>query len=774
MSKSNDFPSLTKEDIEAIFDSAEEMEETIDLNPSSETIGSNNESVACIGCSRISPAVKPTQVVSPMKQMQSSLSSCNDIIVCVMDLLMKREQTLRIAGNTTEANALNAVGFAVINLIAKAVELLESNESVHLGSLLLDALKVSMHKKNNEWENLVLCMESIINLIDQVRKISEVSKCREQEKRSTQPTSAITDKNEYIVEIVNRRKKRKLDGVSSRKHKVESGQRRQETNETYSNLISYSSISPQKFSKVSHQASTPQQSKNHVKIFSENEKSKVNIYCEDRGIKHSGRVGKNKLNREDKVRVLQSNTADFSIVPTSIYTDVNIPISAEALMEECRNNSNNPIFPSTLLVPRNISHHSSDAQGIVSSRETFDYTSSLKQPVSVELPFVCESNFFHTINKVTQSNTSFSSTEVCFNSGQKRNSEQLVQHSSSIKPSQKYGNLNFVKIKKASSKGDKNSEGLKLKKKKVKFSAESENSVIEVLFDPAANAEHLYLIKFSDYRKKYPKGSAFMPEEQARKRDLEKLPPREYDFIKPATEQLYSDAQVLSFCKSCNFSHGYVRNWFIVGSRFSILNENVFGMNVKTRLSRVNYPPLHFKTVCDTLTKISTDISGMKIFLAIGEDWIVEMSITTGEFICFIKNFANVLFQLYAKNYLLMKAKSDFVSDVDDLMKSYAYVEMPTLILFTIPARSGQELDSNCNAYNTALKQLIKSWDVTPTSPFHHTATKQCIELRLIDWQQICCDNNAVNDEDMITILMKHLMEDWGVCLVPKNRVLHL
>lgn len=42
---------------------------------------------------------------------------------------MKREQKLRAEGNIIEANALSAVGFSIMNLMAKVMELLQSNGS---------------------------------------------------------------------------------------------------------------------------------------------------------------------------------------------------------------------------------------------------------------------------------------------------------------------------------------------------------------------------------------------------------------------------------------------------------------------------------------------------------------------------------------------------------------------------------------------------------------------------------------------------------------------
>lgn len=49
---------------------------------------------------------------------------------------------------------------------------------------------------------------------------------------------------------------------------------------------------------------------------------------------------------------------------------------------------------------------------------------------------------------------------------------------------------------------------------------------------------------------------------------------------------------------------------------------------------------IKFRILSDALTNIFINVAGLKIFLAVGEDWIVKKSIIPEEFTSFVKRFA--------------------------------------------------------------------------------------------------------------------------------------
>uniref|UniRef100_A0A8R1TNN9 Uncharacterized protein n=1 Tax=Onchocerca volvulus TaxID=6282 RepID=A0A8R1TNN9_ONCVO len=142
-------------------------------------------SIVSVNNSEISSSVHKRQnAVHPAKQTQSTLSS-----MAVMDLCMKREQKLRREGSTVEAN-----------LMAKMIELLQSNECIHVGSLMLGAVKASISKGSHDWETLLLYTKSIYALVDEVRIKSTASDSMEQ-LETINKTRKKLDKKDQVSEV---------------------------------------------------------------------------------------------------------------------------------------------------------------------------------------------------------------------------------------------------------------------------------------------------------------------------------------------------------------------------------------------------------------------------------------------------------------------------------------------------------------------------------------------------------------------------------------------
>uniref|UniRef100_A0A8R1XR04 Uncharacterized protein n=1 Tax=Onchocerca volvulus TaxID=6282 RepID=A0A8R1XR04_ONCVO len=447
------------------------------------------------------------------------------------------------------------------------------------------------------------------------------------------------------------------------------------------------------------------------------------------------------------------------------------PISAEALMEECEeSDSSNPTTLPSFPVQQDANHCClQQSHPFALSSKGAPTTYQISNHIQNDLPVIREVNWPGLINNIPRQSAAPArlSTSTKIPKSSQRSRPNIISRTNSVKAkfttqlTQKYDHLNFVKIQKAASKLNKNTvDDWRLKKKNVLFLPESEYSVIEMPDDPNTTTVGFF--------KKFWTLSGFLIIEEERKKQLEKLPPRVYDFfLGPTTSRPIGSVNARSFCESCDFMRGDIRNWLIVGSRFDRLNENIFDVKKngcpKTRLSHANYPPIHFRILSDALTNIFINVAGLKIFLAVGEDWIVKKSIIPEEFTSFVKRFAGVLFDLYVKQYTSEYAKEmEFTEDLGKIKIGYAYVEMPTI--------SDPDMEMKCIFYNNAIRELVQNWDATSTSPYYHKATKQCIELKLIDWRQICIKENAISNNSMITILMKHLMEEWGICVAPTNR----
>ncbi|VDK47202.1 unnamed protein product [Gongylonema pulchrum] len=93
--------------------------------------------------------------------------------------------------------------------------------------------------------------------------------------------------------------------------------------------------------------------------------------------------------------------------------------------------------------------------------------------------------------------------------------------------------------------------------------------------------------------------------------------------------------------------------------------------------------------VCDVLQAMKTSVGGLNIFLAANYDWIVKQAVPPDDYVAFIKSFAGVLFKLYVKQYE-SEHKNEIVFDEkeDKVKKGYSYVEMPTIVLITVPKAS--------------------------------------------------------------------------------------
>lgn len=270
-------PTFNSDDWEVIFGKEDEVDDTKDLKSSqngeldntAEMVSTNNNSFetatvysqrtaysstnsdASADNSGILSLIQRTQdTVHPKKQVQGTVSS-----MIVMDLCMKREQKLRLEGNIIEANALSTVGFSIMNLIAKVMELLQLNECIHVGSLILEAVKASMSKGSNEWESLILCAGSIHALIDEVRiksadldDVGQLKMISEAEKK--------LDKKELAAKLAKERRKRKLDAVLTRKQEEanEMRKRRHAMQQTEAHSVFTPSITYQ-YTETSDQAS---------------------------------------------------------------------------------------------------------------------------------------------------------------------------------------------------------------------------------------------------------------------------------------------------------------------------------------------------------------------------------------------------------------------------------------------------------------------------------------------------------------------------------------
>uniref|UniRef100_A0A915Q021 Uncharacterized protein n=1 Tax=Setaria digitata TaxID=48799 RepID=A0A915Q021_9BILA len=710
-------------------------------------------SVELVSSSGMSSSVTPTQsTMHPEKQTRETLSS-----MIVMDLCMKREQKLRLAGNILEADALSTVGFTIMNMMAKVMELLQSDESINVGALMLEAVKASINKGSNEWESLILCTESICALVNEVRGKKRISTLVE----GADKVGKKLNEAKHVGKETSTGKKRKSETVSAEKQEKECGKRKRVTTErTDPNLI---------HSKTTHQA--------EHRMENSNDDGNVILMA---GNKFKSRQGGRWKQIEEKspiteqpVHSLQKNVSDAnpksSNIAPNLIDDKNFtgPISAEALMEECEEaDSNNPATLLPIPVQRDANHYYSQRSHPLtkSSKEgrTNNHTSShiRNDPalfrMGTDSPKVISNNSIQSTNLSCLSNSVKTLSPSLSKEPQHNirpiSSPNLVRTSLSptIPPAQKYGDLNFVKIRKIVAKPDGN-VGKSQQKKNVLFLAESEYSVIEIPNDPNETAGE-------------------------KMKEVGELPPREYNFfLGPTTSRPVGNINARSFCESCEFTRGDIRNWLIVGSRFDRLNEGIFDAKkngcLKTHVSRANYPPVHFRVLSDALTHILINVAGLKIFLAVGEDWITKKSMVPEEFTSFIKRFARTLYELYVKQYTLEHGKEmELTDDLEKVEKGYAYVEMPMLILFTVPPVSDSNTEMKCSSFNSAIKNLVRNWDITSKSPYYHVATRQSVELKLIDWRQMCINQGAISNSSMIIVLMKHLMEEWGVCVAPTNR----
>ncbi|VDN93820.1 unnamed protein product [Brugia pahangi] len=781
-------PTFNSDDWEIIFGKEDEVDDTKDLKSSqngeldnpAEMVSTNNNSFetatvysqrtaysstnsdASADNSGILSLIQRTQdTVHPKKQVQGTVSS-----MVVMDLCMKREQKLRLEGNIIEANALSTVGFSIMNLIAKVMELLQLNECIHVGSLILEAVKASMSKGSNEWESLILCAGSIHALIDEVRiksagldDVGQLKMISEAEKK--------LDKKELAAKLAKERRKRKLDAVLIRKQEEanEMRKRRHAMQQTEAHSVFTPSITYQ-YTETSDQASDA------ILIMAAN---KYKLRKEERQKQIERKSQANDECRSSQSNVLHTNLQVINVIPNlpdaRSFTG---PISAEALMEcEESDLSNSITLPSFPVQEAGNQHCIQQPHSFVLSAKGEPRNRHISSHIRNNFSVIGKTNRLNSTNKIpNQSMTSpYSSTAV--NISSPAGISQLnINSASTTNPiktkivtqsAQKYDNVSFVKIRKVGAKTNENTnKKLQSVKKSVFFVGEDKYSIIQVSNNPNSTTDGMNIIGFHDYRKKYPRGSAIMPDEEKRKR-VENLPPREYDFfLKSTTSQSIDIVNARSFCESCEFTRGNIRNWFIVGSRFERLNGSVFGVKKsgcpKTHLSRANYPPIHFRILSDAMTRISIDVAGLKIFLAVGEDWIVKKSIMPEEFTSFIRKFANVLHGLYVKQYTLERTKEvEFTDDLEKIKSDYAF-------------RSDSDAEMKCSFYNSAITELVQSWDATWKNFYCHNATNQCIELKLIDWRQLCINENANSNSSMITVLMKHLMEEWGICMTPSNR----
>ncbi|VDM09636.1 unnamed protein product [Wuchereria bancrofti] len=787
-------PTFDSDDWEVIFGKEDEVDDTKELKSSqngeldspAEMVSTNNNSfeIATVYSQRTACSSANSNA-SPNKQVQGAVSS-----MVVMELCMKREQKLRVEGNIIEANALSTVGFSIMNLIAKVMELLQLNECIHVGSLILEAVKASMSKGSNEWESLILCAGSIHALIDEVRIKSEGLDDVGQLKMISEAEKKL-DKKELATKLAKERRKRKLDAVLTRKQEAnEMRKRRHAMQQTEAHSVFTPPITYQ----AKNYTETSDEASDAILIMAAN---KYKLRKEERQKQIERKSQANDERKLSQSNVLHTDLQGTNVIPNSpdarSFTG---PISAEALMEcEESDSSNSITLPS-------FSVQEAGNQYCLQQPHSF-LLSAKEEPTNCHMSSHIRNNFSvtgktncpnSTNNIPNQSMTSpYSSTAI--NISSPAGISQLdINSATTTNPikikvmtqsAQKYDNLSFVKIRKVGAKINENtSEKLQPVKKSVLFVGEDKYSIIQVSSNPNSTTDGMNIIGFHDYRKKYPRGSAIMPDEEKRKK-VGNLPPREYDFFLKSTISRPIDiVNARSFCESCEFTRGDIRNWFIVGSRFDRLNGNVFGVKKsgcpKTHLSRANYPPIHFRILSDALTRISIDVAGLKIFLAVGEDWVVKRSIMPEEFTSFIRKFAYVLHGLYVKQYTLERTKEvEFTDDLEKIKSDYAYVEMPIIILFTIPIasfpfflvfRSDSDAEMKCGFYNSAITELVQSWDATWKNFYYHNATKQCIELKLIDWRQLCINENANSNSSMITVLMKHLMEEWGVCMTPKNR----
>ncbi|KAM3721031.1 hypothetical protein ACO02O_08880 [Dirofilaria immitis] len=803
--ESSSTPTFNDDDWEAIFGTEDEIDDAKKPNQNSEPdaekpkqsgkLDSLNEfvstktnaevptvysrQIACSSTGTVMPdnksemsavARKRQDIVHPAKQAQSTLSS-----MVVMDLCMKREQKLRVEGNIVEANALNTVGFSVMNLIAKVMDLLQSNECIHVGSLILEAVKVLMDKGSDDWGSLILCAESIHALVEEVR-LKSAGLINVEQPKTLNKTENKLDKKEHATKLARERKKRKWEAVFAKKQQEANEKRKcRVMQRTESQIVLHSS--------VVHQAANYLNATNRDGSAVLMAANKFKNRQEER----RWQTKKNPHINEETSSSSQSNVSDtnFHGIP-NLPDDKRFigPIRAEALMEGCEesdssNSTTLPVFP----VQRNSNHCCLQRSNSFPSSLTETPTKCcISSHIRNDLPVIREADSPRLISNIPRQTVTSSclSTFVEISSSSQRSQPDInsISTVNSIKAkfvvplAQKYDNLNFAKIRKAGTKLNESAvEKSRSRKKNVRFLAESEYSVFEIPSDPNTTAAILGIIRVPDYHKKYTRGS-----EEVRKKQMENLSPREYDFfLGPTISRPIGSVNARSFCESCEFVRGDICNWLIVGSRFDRFNENVFNVKKsgcpKTHLSRANYPPIHFRILSDALTHIFINVSSLKIFLAVGEDWIVKKSMMPEEFTSFIRRFAGILYELYVKEYMLEHTKEmEFMEDSGKIKTGYAYVEMPSVILFTVPSVSDSDTEVKCAFYNSAIRELVQNWDTTSRSPYYHNATKQCIELRLIDWRQICINENAISNSSMITVLMKHLMEEWGICMAPVNR----
>ncbi|VDK86716.1 unnamed protein product [Litomosoides sigmodontis] len=670
------------------------------------------------------------------------------------DLCMRWEQKLRADGNIIEANAFRVVRFSVMKLIEKALESLQSNDLIHVGSLLLEAVRESMDKGSSEWESLIVCTASIYALIDEVvMKGGDLNFTKQLE--MINETEKPLDKEKHIIKLAKERKKRKLEAAYAKKQ--------ERANEKRKRLMadrreSHSIFNTAKSNKTKHYMDGG----NAILLMTAN---KFRIRKEEK----RRQVRKKSQADEERRCLPQSSVSDRSLQVVNSFDGNSFagPINADALMEECEepdpiNAVALPSFPVRKGVNyRCFQRQHSHFSALPSEGAPTDLHSShrVRNDFSAVRGTDCSritiynpnqsAAFLHPSRSLKVSNLSEKS-EANVSSASSANP---VEERFIAQPAQKYRNLNFVKIRKVGEKPDNSTKKTALlTEKNVLFAAEDQYSVVELPSSPIATTDLVDIIGFHDYRRKYPRESAINTE------------------LGPTVSRPIGSINAGSFCESCEFTRGDIRNWFIIGSRFDRLNENIFSVKKsgcpKTHLTRVKYPPIHFRVVCDALTNISMKIAGLKIFMAIGEDWIVKRSITPQDFTSFITKFAGVLYKLYAEQYNVEhRKKVELTEDLERMKNGYAYVEMPTIILFTIPAAK-----TKCKYYNNAVQKLAQNWDATWRSPLYHDATKQFIQLKLIDWRQMCIDKDANNNMDMIVILMKHLMEEWGVCIAPTNR----
>ncbi|KAL3999095.1 hypothetical protein ACH3XW_17760 [Acanthocheilonema viteae] len=693
-----------------------------------------------VGHSKIPSSVSVTPVA-----VYSEMQAQDPLLMIIMNLCMKREQKLRTEGSIAEANALSTISFPVTKLIAKGMELLRSNECMHVGSLILEAVKTSMNEGSVEWESLILCAESIYALVDEVRMKSADLNTKQQE--MINKAEKKFDKEKHITKLANERKKRKLEAMYEKKQEEANEKRKCRVAQQ---AESQSIFHPQITSQAEHYMEAPNGGANAILIMAAN---KFRIRKDER--RRQKVKGKSQIN-EERTCLLQSNVSDPSLQALPNLADDKSftgPINAEVLMEEyAESDLINSVTLPTFLMQEDANYYCVQRPDFFASERAateFHMSSHIRN----DLPAIGEVVCSGLMNNIpNQSVTSlYPSTAIKIS-----NPPQLDISSASA--------ANLVR------------------EKNVFFVAENKYPVVELSNSPDSTMDIVDIIGFRDYRKKYRERSMTMPE-MKKKKEMEKLPSREYDFfLEPNMWRPIGSINARSFCESCEFTRGDIRNWLIVGSRFDRLNGSIFNIKKsgcpKTHLSRVKYPPVHFRLIYDALTSISIKIAGLKIFLAIGEDWIVKKSIMPEEFTSFITKFADVLHKLYVKQYEVEHTKKVKLTEglkkqkraYDYVESGYAYVEMPTIILLTIPASNDPDAETKCNFYNKAIQELVQNWDLTWKSPYYHDATRQCIELKLIDWRQMCIDENANNNNDMIIILMKHLMEEWGVCMTPMNR----